>query len=1405
MIRRIRDVFPKNKLNYLGFFALVLVLTVIYILPTTLFANDEAGGLAPGSIETETAVDPAATDPTATDPAATTDPTTTGEPADSAAAAETPPPEPAIPEAAPLVVPSPLIAPIIPPTSAQITIYKTTTGGGDFGTETFNFNVIRVANRYGNPLTVPDETFIENYGMVTVTAGPNEKVVPASFTIHNLTAPDGQALYFFKISEINTPGGDWIFDSREIVVQILVVAVEDNLVVPRQGQEWFHNGVSYDAKGGANPFPPNDFNTFVNEYTGGGEALGRLRIRKDNFTRQPTNPNERFGFRVSRDGNPVDLTALGITLRRSGNGIFTATDLTNGGFSLTYDAEVEISGLPVGAYYIEEFAVGFEISHKTNGVPGAGSGVNVMVNQDAETTVVFTNTEMAADTRLTVRKLLAGDYESWGANNDTGFWARVVDARGRYLTFDGTAPNYSFTGISATGSEIRFSVTQPAVITGIPIGTIVTVEEIIPADARFTVTYSDTAIEISGGVNRDAEVTLTNTYENHGVGNITVSKQLAGSYAEWGVDNDTVFTIVVNDITDPNNVYPLHFRRLSIGNYEAVAIGTGNPYIELTAGRPVVLSMLWDDRIYQIAETGGVHYTTTFVGNGAMLPPSGHMNVTLTNTFEPGVGNLIIGKKLAGSPGDWGVDENTVFLARVRDVTDGNYVLFALQPDGRYLAVGNNNSPLPTNDTRELVRFTANSPAILTGLWPNHVYMVEELGGPHRTVSYSGNNAMLPEGGNMSVIITNTYERGEGNLVLNKVLEGFPGDWGVDENTVFYARVKDVTDNNYLLFVQQDDGTYRAFGNTGSPVPTNDPRERVRITAGRPVVLTGLWVNQEYVVEEVPGPNFTTSFQGLGAMPPRIMPAGGNMNVTITNIFDHDVGNITIRKFLVGNPGDWNVDENTEFTARLKDVTDVENIYEIYFERQADGRYLAVGSGMDPSPAGDPVIRFTAARPVILTALWENRIYQIVEDEGEHFTTVYTGNNLPIPESGNLNITVTNVFGDDIGRMRITKAAYIGTPANPREAFHFIIRRNGQAVDLTAAGINVRKTGGLGEFNPVNLPQGRFTLTFDTEITVFGLPEGSYTVTEDVLGFETSHVVRTPAGTAPSVMGPEAVITVIGGAETAVTFTNAESDPPGITPITVGDTGRLRIRKAHYITTPAHPHEAFTFIVIKDSSPVDLTAGDIKITKTDGTGSFVPVDLPRGRFTLTFDTEVTIEHLPVGIYSVTEDVTGFHISYEIIDNMETYWTGVSDFTVIFTNEEFIEEPTVPFYPGDPGVNYPEDPEPRQPGRNIPGEPVTVDVHIVRPQPTVADPQDAHMLREVETTATQQQAAAETQVAYITAQQPAVYAQEAPAARQRVANPQTGDGTTNGNGLPLLAMVISGAVLFIKGVKRYAQK
>jgi len=127
------------------------------------------------------------------------------------------------------------------------------------------------------------------------------------------------------------------------------------------------------------------------------------------------------------------------------------------------------------------------------------------------------------------------------------------------------------------------------------------------------------------------------------------------------------------------------------------------------------------------------------------------------------------------------------------------------------------------------------------------------------------------------VTVTNTYKHGTGELIINKRLIGDYEDWGVDNSTVFRVRIKDVTNNRYLLF----SGTapnYTCTGNSGSS--DSSTGDIIEISAGKATVITNLWANFSYEVEELSG-NYFVSYQNNGA----VFIEGLDDSITVENTF----------------------------------------------------------------------------------------------------------------------------------------------------------------------------------------------------------------------------------------------------------------------------------------------------------------------------------------------------------------------------------------------------------------------------------------------------------------------------------------------------------------------------------------
>ena len=126
-----------------------------------------------------------------------------------------------------------------------------------------------------------------------------------------------------------------------------------------------------------------------------------------------------------------------------------------------------------------------------------------------------------------------------------------------------------------------------------------------------------------------------------------------------------------------------------------------------------------------------------------------------------------------------------------------------------------------------------------------------------------------------NIMLRNIYEHGIGFIEINKLLDGFPADWGVDKETVFYVRIFDMDAGNYLWFFEHllDPShepyllpvhwsnefldTWWCVGNHEKGLTTVNFPDNIRpilelpITVWESIVTSNLWTGIQYDVREV--------------------------------------------------------------------------------------------------------------------------------------------------------------------------------------------------------------------------------------------------------------------------------------------------------------------------------------------------------------------------------------------------------------------------------------------------------------------------------------------------------------------------------------------------------------------------
>ncbi|MCL2547229.1 MAG: InlB B-repeat-containing protein, partial [Oscillospiraceae bacterium] len=429
--------------------------------------------------------------------------------------------------------------------------------------------------------------------------------------------------------------------------------------------------------------------------------------------------------------------------------------------------------------------------------------------------------------------------------------------------------------------------------------------------------------------NETIVVTATNRYK-HSSGNMTIIKDLAGHLDCWGITKDTVFHATVSAVggaDNPGSRNTLIFEavRRAYGDYTYRNIGyidaAGNTVfympddrgidflqvVPFAANAPALVTDLpVDEDTHYIVEeyfTPGAiidHITTSYTfNNGAIVSPGGikisadeasSLVVRVINEYAHGEGNLIVVKELDGFPEDWGVDEFTEFYAGVRIEGTQEYMHFSLEADDRY-------QYRPADEAYngnlfQFIPFSAARSTVITGLNSHFNYVVDEFCANGRdigdifsvgfevSISYFTENFV--NGGNIVATVTNRFEHGVGTLRVEKRLVNQPDS--VDEDTMFYAIVRDATDVNDLIWIllDEEENIWHCVGNDIDWISENVTApiyDRIGFSVSKPATLTNLWSGRVYVVSELDDDiTFVASYQQPG-----VMWNGDELTAVVTN------------------------------------------------------------------------------------------------------------------------------------------------------------------------------------------------------------------------------------------------------------------------------------------------------------------------------------------------------------------------------------------------------------------------------------------------------------------------------------------------------------------------------------------
>ena len=481
-----------------------------------------------------------------------------------------------------------------------------------------------------------------------------------------------------------------------------------------------------------------------------------------------------------------------------------------------------------------------------------------------------------------------------------------------------------------------------------------------------------------------------------------------------------------------------------------------------------------------------------------------------------------------------------------------------------------------------------------------------------------------------------------GDLQISKVVAD------TSDNTAFTYTVKN--SSGTAVNLSTGGRSVTKTGGTGTLTATNLSQGKFTITRNTTVLVSGLTPGTYQVTEDATGYTITykvnggsssAAASGTATATGLSVVAGGTAKVEFTNVKNPTTGSLKISKVVA------DTSDNTAFTYTIKNNSGT------VINLSTGGRTVTKAGGtgtLTTTTANLTLGKFTMTRDTtVLVSGLTPGTYRITED-ATGYTITYkvnggsastgvtetsTTSGLSVAAGGTTIVEFTNVKLPTKGNLQISK---ILADTSDKTAFTYTVKSaSGATVPLNAGGVSIAKTGGSGTLTTTsaNLTLGKFTMTRDITVLISGLTPGTYQVTEDATGYTITYKVN--GGSASTGMLDAATATglsVAAGGTTTVEFTNVKY-------------GSLQISKVVADTTDK---TAFTFTVKNSSgTAINLTLNGITVTKTGGAGTLTTTtaNLSQGKFTMTRDTTVLVKGLPPGTYRVTEDATGYAITYKV--------------------------------------------------------------------------------------------------------------------------------------------------------------
>lgn len=510
----------------------------------------------------------------------------------------------------------------------------------------------------------------------------------------------------------------------------------------------------------------------------------------------------------------------------------------------------------------------------------------------------------------------------------------------------------------------------------------------------------------------------------------------------------------------------------------------------------------YNKAVHQNDEVTGTNHAVNGVIHG------GHPTaVTFNNTYKKGTLtiNKTVGLEYANDT--WTGDTFTFAITGTTELPDGNY---SIKVGDATSTVNVKDSQLSLTETISVSKTegkTSWSESLTFENLPAGYYTVTEtaagLGlGAYTVVPEQNENCLVNSTDEATEVnFTNTYKRKTGNLKVTKAIEIVGGESVVNADKLFTFAVSlldgELSDS-YTCEVKTSNGT--SVSDSSANLTAQDNVLTFQLKHGQYIVINNLPVGQ-YEVRETQETGYASHFNGAATAAETTnvtVTAEGTAELACTNKYPVNFGKLSVTKNVV-TPADHSAldqapeDDEFTFTVQISGYSSELNLSSgilatFYDKSDSTGKKetIALNNNTLTFELKDGE-RVELELPACTYTIIESGMDSVVNTSGvlaDHYTTAYTvenqtaaaGNSHTLVAGEVETVVFTNTYKQHLGRLTINKTLNNPTvTSNSSDSKDFLFHVTGNGVDM-----DVIVPGG-GSVTIYDLPLGEYTVTEDTD------------------------------------------------------------------------------------------------------------------------------------------------------------------------------------------------------------------------------------------------------------------------------------------------------------------------------------